>query len=697
MLSITSLLALFTLLAIASGVFFVAKKIKIPYTVLLVLVGLLLVPIVQIPFLEPVFGFLDDLVLTPELLFYVFLPILIFESAFNMNVRRMVESAWTISLLAIVGLVISTVLIATALYFILPLFGLPLPFIVTLLFGAIISSTDPVAVLALFKEYGAPKRLTLIFEGESLFNDGTAVALFLVVLAVAQNGFNGSETVIEGIGIFAMMVLSGIVLGVLMAILFSRALRYTRSNEFVSITLLIISAHIVFILSELVNEHGIFGLDIRVSSIIATTIAALFLGNYARHTLSPKSDEYIEKSVEHLAFVANSLVFLLAGILFASTQIDLDGLLIPIIVTIVVVAIARIISVYAVLVPLNAIKLETAVPSSWIKLLSWGSLRGALAIIVVLLIPPDFIPTGWAYAFTPQQLLLALTIGCILATLFIKALTIGLMIRKLNINVATPLEKAHEADLGLYYLRTEQSRFDEQKTRGFVRDENYKSLKVHLDLQIERATKEREDLANAHGTKLFEQTLRITAIDIEDHYLKELYNNEEISEAVYRKIKGKLTLQKEKIQDAHHDDIDPSMYTDRKDIFDRLVVFMQTALDRSPKETRLEERLQYYRAQSIISRKVVKTLSDMQKQYGSPIFIPEVFEKVVELYEKYKAQCALKMDDLLATHPEALMSYMNELSEKSLKVSGSKALTYFKERGIATKSLAQIIEDKYSL
>ena len=220
MLSITSVLSLFTLLALSSAIFFAAKRFKVPYTVLLVLAGLLLVPIVKLPYLEGVFGFLDDMQLTPELLFYIFLPVLIFESAFNMNIRKMLDSAWAITLLAIGGLLISTLLISLAVYFVLPLIGLEIPFIVALLFGAIISSTDPVAVLALFKEYGAPKRLTMIFEGESLFNDGTAVALFMVILAVATTGFNGVQTVTDGVAMFVGMVGFGIVLGLLMAALF---------------------------------------------------------------------------------------------------------------------------------------------------------------------------------------------------------------------------------------------------------------------------------------------------------------------------------------------------------------------------------------------------------------------------------------------------------------------------------------------
>ncbi|HSH55774.1 MAG TPA: sodium:proton antiporter [Candidatus Limnocylindrales bacterium] len=695
MLGITSALALFTLLVVASAVFFAAKRLRIPYTVLLVLTGLLLVPLARVPLTAPVFGFLDDLVLTPELLFYIFLPVLIFESAYNMNIRRIVENAWSISLLAIVGLLISTALVAGALYFILPLIGLPIPFIVALLFGAIISSTDPVAVLALFKEYGAPKRLTMIFEGESLFNDGTAVALFLVVLAVAQEGFQGTSTIIDAISTFVLMVLAGGFLGLVLAMLFTRALRYTRSNEFVTVTLLIVSAHIIFILSELINQHGVFGVHIHVSPIIATTIGALFLGNYARHILSPRSDAYIAKSIEHLAFVANSLVFLLAGILFASSRIDFGTLWLPILISIIIVATARIVSVYAVLLPMNRLKVEAPIPGSWMKLLAWGSLRGALAIIVVLLIPEDFSVPGWNYAFSPQDFLLALTIGCILATLFVKALTIGVLIRKLEVDKPEPFEQARELDLATYVLMTERDRIKLHKERGFIRQGQYERSSSELDKKIATVRTRREELASVQGTQLFEQSLHLMALDIEERYLKDLYVNDEISEAGYRRISGKLNLQRDKIEHAEHHTIDPSLYKDRKDVFDILIGWAQQIFDRQPKQNTHFEEYQSYRAQAIIARKAIKTLNWMQQQYSQTVFLPEIHQRVILQYIDYQNEASKKMELLILKHGKALEDYTDELAERTVRAAGLKAAEYLEDKELVDEALMHSIEHRY--
>lgn len=696
MLTISSVLALFSLLALATGVFFVAKRVNLPYTVLLVLVGILLVPITQLPGFEVVFGYLDDLVLTPELLFYIFLPILIFESGFNMSIRRMLDSAWAISLMAIVGLLISTLLIAFGLWAALPLVGFEIPFIMALLFGAVISATDPVAVLALFKEYGAPRRLTMIFEGESLFNDGTAVALFMVILAVAMNGFHGAETVLEGILMFTGMVVFGIALGLLMAAIFSRAVRFTRSNEFATVTLLIISAHFVFIFSELINEHGIFGVHIHISSIIATTVTSLFLGNYARHTLAPKTDQYLGKFIEHISFIANSLVFILAGLLFASSNVDIRTLWLPILVTVLVVAAVRVVSVYAVVAPLNKLKLEETIPQSWQILLSWGSLRGALAIIIILLIPEDFTVNGWSYAFAPRDFLLALTIGCILATLFIKAPLIKPIMRKLALDKPEPLDEAQAADLGIYYLLTERERFRTHKTKGFVNDIAYKELKKLLDQKIIAARAQRDTLTHLHGQRLFDQSLHLMAIHVEKFTLRQLYVNGEISERMYRKILGKLNLQTEKIEYARHDEIEPSVYIDRKDIFDHLVNSLQTMFDRKKKLTSTAEKLQYYRAQMIIARKAVKALRTMQTAYKEEVFTPHAYEAVVSRYEHYREQNASKVDAMLDKHREELAPYLSDLAKRSIAASGNRAVAYLHDQGITDESLEEAISHKWS-
>src|SRR5690625_685626 len=148
----------------------------------------------------------------------------------------------------------------------------------------------------------------------------------LIMLSVATAGFHGAETVLKGGLNFIIITSSGVVFGLIMAAAFSHALRLTKSNEFATVTLLVISAHLVFIITEAINELGYF----RISPMLATAVASLFLGNYARDTLAPKVDDYLGKLIEHMAFIAKSLVFLLAGLLFANSGVNLAQLWLPI-------------------------------------------------------------------------------------------------------------------------------------------------------------------------------------------------------------------------------------------------------------------------------------------------------------------------------------------------------------------------------
>jgi monovalent cation:H+ antiporter, CPA1 family len=677
-LTITSALSLFLLIGLSTVVYFASKRMNVPYTVLLVLAGLLLVPLSNMPLFNSSIGFIKEMALTPEMLFYFFLPVLIFEAGFNMKIRQMVDSAWAISLLAIVSVVLSASLVAGALYIVMPLIGINIPFIVALIFGSIISATDPVAVLAIFKEQGAPKRLTMIFEGESLMNDGTAVALFLVVLGVAVDGYHGVETVTHGVMEFVIMIVMGVVVGLALAALFSKALRYTKKNEFVTVTLLLISAHMVFIMTEMINHYGLF----HVSPIISTTVAALFLGNYSRNILPPTMDGYLNKLLEHMAFVINSLVFLMAGLLFASAGVDFGELWLPIIITVLIVATARIISVYAVTTPINFFKMEQKIPSSWEKLLAWGSLRGAISIIAVLLIPKDLSIPGWDYQHTPYELLLALTTGCILATLFIKAPMIGPLMRKYKVTDPTPLKLAHESDLSVFYLLAERERLSEYRIKGFLSEERYTLLFERVERSLATAEDERKELVEKYGRTVFDQSLHLTMVHAETNALKKLYINEEISEKPYRRILNKLSLQKEMIEQAQHNDIDPKKYMDRKDVFEHLTAYLRAPLDKNRYELSVEQRLEYYRAQMIMARKALKIVESMQSQYGHPVFLEESYAEVLARYRSYRERSAIKADDWIAANEERLQPHLAWLADRSLVASGVKALTYLHDNGL---------------
>lgn len=681
MLTIGSTLAIFLILGISSLALFWARRIGLPHTVLLVLIGIGL----GLLSYTQTFAFFGEFTLTPALLFYLLLPTLIFESAYNINARRMVEDAPIILILSIVGLIVSTVVIAAGLYYLLALFGIAIPFMIALLFGALISATDPVAVLALFKEYGAPRRLSLIFEGESLFNDATAVALFLVLLEVARFGYHGFDTVIEGTLTFTSMLVGGVIFGVLIGGIFAKVVGWSRENEIASITLTIVLAHITFIMAELLSHHMVIGgFHIVLSPIIATTVAALLMGNYGRSKIHPRAEEFVEKLWGQLAFWANSLIFILIGVLFVDIPHLSREMIGVVLLTIFVVATARAVSIYPVVEIFNRfVKKEMRIPMSWQHLLSWGSLRGALAVTMVLLIPDDLTFNGWALTISPKEFLLALTVGCIAATLFIKAPTIQRMMKKLKLDELTDIEKVEAMEARALIHHEVQARIRRYEQRGYVAEEVAAKLHKEHEIEYQNACNE---LAGGDVKERALRVLRMYAIGIEKTHLKQLYHYHEVNERVFRRLTGKLQLQLEAVEMGNLAP-DMSIHSDGKDVFEHLAAKVRNLINPETEEQKIDNLYLYYRAQSILSRKVLKELKAIDADSAQHIFTPEALTHVLELYTSFRNQSEKKMQEIAEAHPERYTALSETLARYGLHKVEEHALVELYERQLITPKL----------
>lgn len=677
-------LAIFTIFCLSSFAVFWAKKLHMPQTVFLVLLGIGLGLLAHIP----AFTFLNAFQLTPELLFYLLLPTLIFESAYNINVRRIVEDTVPIMLLAIVSLLISSFTIATVLYFVLPLLHINAPFIVTFLFGSLISATDPVAVLALFKEFGAPRRLSLIFEGESLFNDATAVALFLVTLNIIVNGFFGIETVATGVLTFFSMMMLGVLFGLCMGGLFAKLVGITRESEVASITLTIVLAHITFILSEIISESVHIGtFHVMVSPIIATTVASLVMGNYGRAKIHPRAEAFVEKLWEQLAFMANSLIFILIGILFVQASVFETDILIVTVITVLIVALARALSIYPVITGYNFFAaVGRQLPIAWQHLLSWGSLRGALAVTMVLLIPDTLTMPGWEASLSIKEFLLAITVGCIFTTLFLKATTIGKFMQWLKLDGMTDVEAVEYQEAKALMHHEVSDRLSRYTKRGYISEDAARRLSTEHDRCYNDACQTILNLSSDTKTKLVHRTLRIFAIGIEKRHLHDLYHHHEVNEAVFRRLRGKLQIQLEEIEFGN---LAPnvSLHTDAKDVFEKIAAFLRTLFTDTTATQRITNLYMYYRAQVILSRKVLKEIGNIDNLYAQNIFTPEALEHTVTLYTNFKNQSEQKMHHLHQLHPGIITPLTEDLAHRGVIKIEENLLTSLFERELITPKL----------
>ncbi len=689
MLTLGTTLAIFLMLGISSLALFWAKRLDLPHTVLLVLIG------IGLGFLSllPTFSFLGEFNLTPELLFYLLLPTLIFESAYHMNIRKLVADSGAVMSLAIGSFLISTALITGLLHFALLLIGIDTPFSITLLFGALISATDPVAVLALFKEYGVPRRLSLIFEGESLFNDATAVALFLITLEMINQGGITVISSLTGLLSFGSMLLFGVLFGLLVGGVFTYLVGAARESEVASITLTVVLAHITFIMAEVISHTQFGSFSIHISPIISTTVASLLMGNYGRTKLNPHAESFVSHLWEQFAFMANSLIFILIGVMMVQPLFLDQTVLLAIIITVLIVALARALSVYPVLTVYNLFQAPNrTIPNAWQHLLAWGSLRGALAATMVFLIPDDLSVTGWELAISPKDFLLAITIGCIAATLFIKATTIRKLVRRFRLDNLTPVEEIEyqEARALIHHQVTDQlTKYEE---RGYISGEIARELQTEHAAAFTHACEQVTSLSQERRSDLAFRVLRIFAIGIEKRHLKMLYDHNEVSESVFRRIQGKLRLQLEAIESG---DLSPdvTIHADSRDIFDRFFRMLRRLFRQDDFKYSFADRYMYYRAQSIISRKVTKELIELE-QVSNTIFTAEAVTHVHSLYTSFRENSERKLHDLSSEKPALARQLAQSLAKHGVHTIEESVLEDLYRKELVTPKLYILLKEE---
>lgn len=400
-------------LFIAALVAVAARKLKLPYTVLLVVAGLALGQVGQR--LEA-FEFLHGIELSPDVILFVFLPILVFESAFNLDVRLLFKNLTPVLFLAVPGLLLSTALTGAIMH---GAAGFSLG--VALLFGALISATDPVAVVALFKELGAPKRLTILVEGESLINDGTALVVFLLILDIIQTGGSlTAATLFGGVVEFFRVALGGIVAGALLGYLTARLIAAQEEAPLIEIALTLVLAPASFVAAE----------RFHVSGVISTVTAGLLMGSYGRTKISPTSFDAVEKLWEFLAFLANSFIFLLVGLSVPLTYLFLqwDAVTWALVATLA----ARACSVFGLMYLAHRLFSLERVSLGLQTVIWWGGLRGALALGIALSLPAEF---------ASKEEILGLSVGVVLFTVFVNALTIRPLMSWLGVDRLSPSDR----------------------------------------------------------------------------------------------------------------------------------------------------------------------------------------------------------------------------------------------------------------
>ncbi len=396
------------LFSIASLVAIAVRRTRVPYTVALVVVGLIVsaLHVVEAPHL------------TKELLFALFLPGLVFEAAYNIHISELRASWKTIGTLAVPGVIAAIALtgaIITGVFHVLHL-APDLSWRYTMVFAALVAATDPIAVVSLFRRLGVPARLTTMIEAESLFNDGTSIVVLSLVLAYVT----GTSSSIAALSLQFLAVIGG---GALVGMGFGFAIaRITRhlDDPMIEIALTTIAAYGSFVFAE----------HFHLSGVIATVSAGLLLGTYGREiAMSSETRTSVDAFWEYVAFALNSIVFLLIG--FEVNPSDLLATALPIVVAFICVVLSRLAVVFTVRAAYSSTR--ERISHGWAAVLTWGGLRGALSMVLALALPLDF---------PNRTLLIDMTFGVVLISLLLQGLTMQSVVARLT---APPTKRSDAA------------------------------------------------------------------------------------------------------------------------------------------------------------------------------------------------------------------------------------------------------------
>jgi CPA1 family monovalent cation:H+ antiporter len=386
------------LLVVVAMVAVAVRFIRLPYTVALVLTGLALALLPDTPRFQ----------LTPGIILTVFLPVLLFYGAYNLNASELRTLLTPVTLLAVPGVVVTAGIVGLALHL-----TTRLTWQEALLFGTIVSATDPVAVLAIFGDLSAPRRLATLVTSESLFNDGTALVFFATMLTIVTSNTVDPGRTVEH---FLLDIVGSLALGAAVGIVGSAVIRQI-DEALVETTITLIIAYGGYLVA---NRLGISGP-------LETVAAGLVLGVRGLDVMSPTTRLQASATWEFLDFLANSLLFLLMGLaLRPVSQITASrlgvGLWWPMIVAILAVTVSRVVVVGAVRALLA--RTQNRLPRGWATVVTWSGLRGAVSFAAALSLPAS-VPN--------RDLLLALTFGIVLFTLLAQGMTIRPLLERLGI------------------------------------------------------------------------------------------------------------------------------------------------------------------------------------------------------------------------------------------------------------------------
>lgn len=443
------------LLAISAMVAMVVRRIRLPYTVALVLMGLLL----------SFYPNFLSISVSSELILGILVPPLIFEATLHLKWNILRDDLVPVLLLAIVGTLVGTFIVGGIVVQVLDV-----PFLAAVAFGALISATDPVAVISFFRALGVPKRLSILVEGESLFNDGVAIVVFNLAISAAALGGGGAADIDlgEAVGEFTRVAFGGIGIGLVMGYVVSHVILKNLDDHLIETASTVVLAYGPFVAAE----------SFHLSGILAVVASGLIVGNVGLQSTSPTTRLSLDNFWELSAYVVNSLVFLLLGLEIEIVRLLPD--LVPILVAVAAILFSRAIVIYGLTWAIGVLNKPGAIPRPFRHVMFWGGLRGAISMALALTL------AGSVFGPSIAQDLRLMTFGVVLFTLLVQGTTVGRLIHRLGLAAAPPQQLELQRRQALLYAKSAgRKSLERMQEEGILFREISEAMEEAYETEIE--------------------------------------------------------------------------------------------------------------------------------------------------------------------------------------------------------------------
>ena len=506
---------------VATLVGLLTRRLRLPYTVGLVLMGLVMGVISQ-PGIRFLPSTVTDLIhqaeinITPNIILGVLVTPLVFEAAVRLNWREVRRDLPLLVVLAVPGVVLTMLLVGYLFHF-----GTGFSLAEALVFGALISATDPVSVVAVFRSIGVPRRLQLLLEGESLFNDGTAIVIFMLAVDFALGNFSSNLAVaaVQAVLGFIKTAGGGLAVGMALGWLFARLIS-TIDDHLIETTLTVVLAFSAYLLAE----------RFEVSGILSVVAAGIMLGNQGQKSMSPTTTLAVNNFWDNAAFISNSIVFLLIGLEVNLAQVIYHWR--PALFAIFAVLLARAVMIYGVT------WFSRDIPLRWRHVLFWGGLRGALSLTLAMTLPLLLGPES-------GDPLKTIAFSVVLFTILVQGFSMQPLVSRLKLVQRTDIQQEYERrHARAVAARAAQNQLEQLYAQGLISHFTWESLASNMQQHTQALAEAARQVIQDNpwvGADEYEAVRRET-LHAQRSAILGLLNEGVISDEIYSQVKGEIDM-----------------------------------------------------------------------------------------------------------------------------------------------------------